>query len=329
MEAVTADGIREKACLFQESRILLTAYELDLFSVLEGHLLNSHDVSQRLETDERATDRLMNALTSLGYLRKTKQKFYNSEHTSQFLVKGKPDYLAGLNHTNNLWDSWSTLTDAVKKGTSIIERNKDERGGKWSESFIAAMHYRGVKQAKIISYMIDLTNVKTLLDVGGGSAAFSMGFMEVKNDLQVTVFDLPHIIPITQKYIEKEKLSDRIKLLAGDYLSDDFGGKYDLIFLSAIIHINSFEENKKLILKCAGALNEGGQIVIKDFVMEEDRTQPAGGAILALNMLVGTRHGDTYSQSEVSSWFQSAGMKSVDFKETSFGSTLVVGKKNK
>ncbi len=322
---VTPDQIREIAYAFQESRVLLTAFELDIFSVLDGHMLTADEVAKKISADTRASERLMNALCGMGLLRKVKGKFYNTETASKYLVKGKPEFMGGLFHTNNLWDTWSYLTESVITGTSTKgDQNKKEREN-WVESFIAAMHYRGTKQAKLIAMMIDLKDVKKVLDVGGGSGAFSMGFVERKPEIHAVVFDLPHVIPITKKYVEQAGFSDKFSYVKGNYLKDDFGSGYDLILLSAIVHINSYEENKNLIKKCAGALNPKGIIVINDFVMSEDRTEPYQGALFALNMLVGTACGDTYTEAEMREWFASAGIKKVERKSTSFGTNLMVG----
>ncbi|OGU54198.1 MAG: hypothetical protein A2V66_11670 [Ignavibacteria bacterium RBG_13_36_8] len=324
-EITTPKDIKNFATAFQKSRVLLTAVELDLFTVLDGHLLTSSDVAKKINSDARATDRLMNALVALGFLRKTQGKFYNTVHTNEFLITGKPNFMGGLMHTAHLWKTWNTLTDAVRKGGSVYEREINNRGENWLEAFIAAMHYRAIKQAKIIAMMIDLNNVNTLLDIGGGSGAFSIGFINTKNNTKATILDLPNVIPITKKYIEQEKLSDKIEYIEGNYLTADFKGPYDLTFLSAIIHINSFEENKKLIQKCAGSLNPKGKVVVLDQIMNEDRTIPENGALFALNMLVGTEHGDTYTKSEICSWMKDADLTCIEKKETGFGSALMLG----
>ena len=109
-------------------------------------------------------------------------------------------------------------------------------------------------------------------------------------------------------------------------MTDDFGKGYDLILLSAIVHINSFEENRKLIKKCAASLNEGGQIVINDFIMDEDRIKPVNGAMFALNMLVSTNDGDTYTKTEISQWLNEAGLFNIEMLKTSFNSDIIIGK---
>ncbi len=75
------------------------------------------------------------------------------------------------------------------------------------------------------------------------------------------------------------------------------------------------------------ALNKNGMIVINDFVMNEDRTQPYHGALFSINMLVGTEYGDTYTENEMREWFESAGISKVERKNTSFGSDLMIGTK--
>ncbi|MEW6702433.1 MAG: methyltransferase [Bacteroidota bacterium] len=325
-EYLKPDEIRALANSFQQSRILLTAIELDLFTILDKHILPASEVARQTKTNERATERLMNALVALGFLRKVHGKFYNSGNASQYLVKGKPEFMGGLFHSIGLWNTWSTLTEAVKAGTTVAELKSI--GINWSEAFIGAMHYRGAKEAKITAMMLELSNVNNMLDVGCGSGIFATEFIKRNPNINAVLFDLPDVIPITKKYIEAEKSSGKIELCGGNYLTDDFGSGYDLIFLSAIVHINSFDENKMLIKKCYNALNSCGQIVIKDWVMNEDRTEPPDGAYFALNMLVGTECGDTYTESEVKDWLTRAGIKKIERKDTSFGFSLMIGYKD-
>jgi len=324
-EIKTSEDIREVAYSFRESRILLSAFELNIFTVLDKHLLNSTEVSKKINADIRATDRLMNSLCGMGLLKKVKNKFYNSDLSSKYLVKGKPDYMGNLYHTNHLWNAWSHLTDSVIKGSSFTgDQNKVEKED-WVEAFIGAMHYRGVKQGKILAMMIDITKIKTMLDVGGGSAAFSMEFVKRNRELKATVLDLPHVITLTKKYVGDAGLIDKFDFIEGDYLTQNLTSCYDLILLSAIIHINSYEQNKLLIKKCADALNKNGMIIISDFVMNDNRTEPYQGTLFALNMLVGTSNGDTYTEIEMREWFNFAGLSVIERKNTSFGSDLMIG----
>ena len=218
--------------------------------------------------------------------------------------------MSGLMHQVHLWDTWSTLTGCVQAGTSVIDRPEqvNDRDEKWLLSFIDAMHYRARHNADDIIRKIPTRGVKNVLDIGGGSGVFSMAFVRKGKDINATVFDLPNVIPITKKYIRKEKLTGRIRTVSGDYNKDKLPKGFDLIFLSAIVHSNSYRENERLVKKCAASLNRGGHILIKDQVMDDARLNPARGALFALNMLVGTKGGDTYSEKEIKEWFDKAGI---------------------
>ncbi len=123
----TPDDIRELANAFRESRVLLSAVELKIFTVLDKHMMTSSEVSDKIKADKRATDRLMNALCGMGLLKKVKGKFYNSDLSSKYLIEGKPEFMGNLYHTNNLWNSWSHLTDSVIKGSSFKRRSEQRR----------------------------------------------------------------------------------------------------------------------------------------------------------------------------------------------------------
>ena len=328
-DALSARSIMDMVFPFQRSRVLLTAYELDLFTVLGDESKSSDVVAKALGTGERATNRLMNALCAIGLLEKKKGLFSNTPLASQFLVKGKSGFMAGLMHSVHLWDTWSTLTQAVRHGKSVVGRHANERGEEWLAAFIAAMHQRACQQASGMIALLDLSSVSCVLDVGGGSGAYSMAFVRAKEGIRATVFDLPNVIFLARDYIEKEGLSDKVETAAGDYKSDKLGSGFDLVFLSAIIHSNSFEENQKLIRKASEALNPHGQMVVQDFVMDEDRTTPAFGALFALNMLVATESGDTYTESEIRTWMEEAGLADIIRKDTRFGTSLIIGRRTK
>ncbi len=326
-EIKSAEDIRDLANSFRESRVLLTAFEMKIFTLIDKHMIPSEEIAKKINSDSRATDRLMNALCAMGLLKKVHGKFYNSDLASKYLVEGKPDFMGNFYHTNNLWDTWSHLTDSVYKGSSAIDKEDKPDVDNWVEAFIGAMHYRGVSQGKIVAMMIDLSGVKKMLDVGGGSAAFSMEFVKKNHAINAVVLDLPTVIPLTKRYVENAGLINNFNFIEGNYLSTEFGNNYDLIFLSAIIHINNYDQNKLLIKKCADALNKNGSIVISDFIMDEDRTKPYHGALFSLNMLVGTANGDTYTEKEIKEWFESAGLSNIERKNTSFGSDLMIAVK--
>ena len=151
---------------FQKSRVLLSAYELGIFTSLGDGSSTSGEVAQAIGADARATDRLMNALCGMGLLKKENDRFSNTPLTGRFLVQGKPDFMSNLMHTVHLWGSWSTLTPAVQQGTSVLTGSMRASDKAWSEAFIAAMHWRASQHAPSLVGLLDLTGVKRVMDVG-------------------------------------------------------------------------------------------------------------------------------------------------------------------
>jgi SAM-dependent methyltransferase len=324
----TPASIRELAMGFQASRVLLTAVELRVFSVLADEGLTSAEIAGRVGGDPRATDRLLNAVCALGLLNKRGGRFRNTPDSRRYLDGTSPEYSAGLGHTVSMWRAWSGLTDAVREGRPSLRASINDRGDAWLEPFIAAMHYRAAQQAPRVAGLLGLDGVARALDVGGGSGAFAMAFARQQPGLSAVVFDLPNVVPLTQKYIADEGLASRVTTAVGDYLVDPMPGGFDLVFLSAVVHSNSPDENAALIRSCAASLNPGGRVAVVDFVMDEDRLAPESGAFFALNMLVATDHGDTFTEAEIRGWLTSAGLERGPRIDAGFGSAIVIGVKS-
>lgn len=310
---------------FQESRILLTAIQLEVFSRLGCEKLTSNEIAHQIQADTRATDRLLNALTAMGLLQKAGLFFENTPVSRQYLDQNSPEFMWNIKHSVNRWDTWSTLTEAIQKGTCVIRKEEGNRDEEWNNAFIGAMHYRAVNDADNMVAAVGVSAIKSILDVGGGSGGYAMAFCRQNDSIRATIFDRPAIIPITKKYIEEAGFVGRIDTIAGDYHRDDFKGPYDLVIMSAIIHINTIDENIHLIRKGAQALNPGGRLVIQDFFIDETRTSPKHAVLFALNMLVATRGGDTYTGNEIKEWMTAAGLTGIERKSIAPRQDLLIG----
>lgn len=329
---MNAKDIAELAVSFQESRVFLTGYELGIFTVVGRGGKSSSQVARKIGTQARYTDRLMNALCALGLLKKKGRRFRNSPLALKYLLRGSPYFMHSVAHSVNMWDTWSGLTRAIRSGKPVLGRGINERGSGWLEAFIAAMHERARESApsvaKMIGFSLKAPSVRIkVLDVGGGSGAYAMAFVKAAKGITADVFDLPNVVPLAQNYIKKAGLSNKVKVVVGDYNADALGSGYDAVFLSAIIHINSPQQNRALFRKACSALRENGRIIIQDFIMNEDRLGPPMAAFFALNMLVATGSGDTYTESEVRDWLIRAGFSGIVRKDTGFGTALLMGRK--
>jgi SAM-dependent methyltransferase len=326
-KAKIAGEINRLRSAYWDSRVFLTAVELDVFAALADGPAEAAAVAQRVSAAPRATERLLDALVVLGILDRDGDRYMLDAAAHALLVPGGPEYMGELRHAAHLWGSWSTLTEAVQVGTSVKPHLEGPDREARTEAFIAAMHAGGSARATEVVSRLDLRGVRRVLDVGGASGAYAMEFVRQGEGLHATVFDLPTVLPLTRRYIDEAGFAAQVGTVSGDYLVDGFGEDWDLIFLSNIVHINAPDENAELLQRAAAALAPGGRVVIQDFVPADDRAGPRFAVLFALHMLVNTAAGDTYTCAEMRDWTDGAGLTWLEPVETTVPSTLVMAQR--
>jgi len=289
---------------FRDVRIAMTAVELDVFGNI-GEGSTAEEIAHRVHADPRATEMLLNALVSLELLTKQGDRYSNAEVAAKYLTG---DARMAMMHQVHLWHRWSTLTDCVRQGTSVLERKRDEAG---TEAFIAAMHRNASERALAVVNAVDASKSHNLLDLGGGSGAYSIAFAQANPQLQSTILDGEPVLKIASRHIAQAGLGDRIRTQVGDMLTAGFGSGFDLVLLSQILHMFSPEENRNLLRRAYAALDSGGRIVIQEFILDPDKTSPRWAVFFSLNMLVGTPGGSAYSGDEIKAFLESAGFRNV------------------
>jgi predicted O-methyltransferase YrrM len=320
-------SVLEQSRGFWAARILLTAVELDIFTLLGDAAKTAQQVSSALSSTPRGTEMLLNALVALHTLEKENGSFRVKPGLERALSSTAPEsVLPMLQHMAHMWDSWSKLTEIVKNGkdTNTFE---PLQGNERVRAFIDAMHIIGRITATGAVTKLDLNGHKNFIDVGGGSGIYTIALLKASPDLRATLFDLPPVIEIAREKIEEEGLKDRVKFAKGDYHADVLPGWHDLALLSAIIHANSPDENRALYEKVYTALVPNGKIVIRDYVMSDDHTTPPGGALFAINMLANTPGGGVYSFAETKAALEAAGFEGVAIVNQGDMDSLVIGNK--
>lgn len=293
--------VREIWGAFRSSRVLITANNYRVFDLLTTPQ-SAETISQKLNIDLRATEILLDALTALGLLKKSGYIYKNSAISSRFLIKGSPYYQGDIvRHADTLWKNWSGLDEVIKTGEPSHKAYNQE-------AFVLGMHNLAALKVKDVMKVIGLKEVKTALDLGGGPGTYSMEM--AKRGVRVTLFDYPETIGIAKKLIEKKKVKG-INFMSGDFIFDNIGKGYDLIFISQILHSYSDKSNLQILRKCREALNKGGRIVIQEFYISDNRTYPSQSALFSVNMLVNTQAGRCYSPREISEWLLKAGLKNI------------------
>jgi len=301
---ILPDDLNEYTRSFWTSRAVCTALELDLFTAVAGGA-SAQQVADKIKTDPRATGMLLNAMASLKLLDKKEEVFFNSPAAARyFCADSRDNARPGLMHMVQLWPRWSTLTDCVRVGRAVVSGASHETQ---VGDFIRAMDRNAQERANALVQAAGIKNISRMLDLGGGSGAYSIAFARALPGLKSEILDRGEVVSLTQEYIREAGLADRISTRSGDMLRDPLGEDYDLILLSQICHMFSAEENLNLFRRVRQALGPKGKFVVQDFILEPDKTAPQFAAMFSLNMLVGTPAGSSYSESEYANWLRAAG----------------------
>jgi len=297
---------------FFKSRVILTAAELDLFTRLEKGQATAGDLAQELRCDQRSLTRLLDCLVALQLLSKQESVYQTSERGALLSAEHPETELPMVLHLSGLWETWSGLTETLKTGENPRRKPVAHRGKDSLKDFIGAMHVVGRSLSNEIADSYDLANFNKLLDIGGATGTYTMAFLEKNPEMTAVLFDLPDVIPWAEERLESEGLLGRVELVAGDFYHDELPKGCDLALLSAIIHQNSPQENLDLYRKIHQALVPGGKLLIRDHVMDLGRTFPPQGTLFAINMLVNTKGGDTYTFDEIEDALETVGFERVE-----------------
>lgn len=317
--------IEEVAYAFQKSKTLLTACDFDIFNIIGDTGYTSEKIAEKIGTNPRATERLLNALVALEFLEKKDMHYYNSEETLSHLVHGGSEFIGNLEHIAGTWDTWSHLSETIKTGKPIHYKSLDEKDEKWIENFASAAFWRSSLEAPGIVKLINLKNVRKVLDLGGGKGAFAYEFAKAVPDIHINIFDIPQITKYADQNIVKWELQDKISTTSGNFMTDDIGKGYDMIFISQVLQLNSIWDNVKLLQKCFDAMNYGGTIVINEMIIDDQRTSPLSHTMFSLNMLVNTLTGDAFTETDIWIMLREAWFREIKQIKTPYETSLMIG----
>jgi SAM-dependent methyltransferase len=321
----TEDSVLGLARDFMASRVLLSAAELDLFTLLTPKPLTAEEIAADTKTRLRGISILLDALSALGLLVKTDGRYRTEPSAIPLLSADAPEsILPMVLHMGTVWQNWSQITDIVQ-GKTTPSLNKGTLSKDNRKAFIGAMHVVASKAAPAVVAAVNPGQARRLLDVGGGSGTYTLAFLEASTAMQATLFDLPPVIEMARDRVQAAGMVGRITLTAGDFYKDELPPGHDLALLSAIIHQNSPAQNEALYGKIYRALDSGGRIVVRDHVMSADHTQPLEGALFAVNMLAGTEEGCTYTFDEIKTGLTAVGFTRLNLIQTKGMFSLVEG----
>jgi SAM-dependent methyltransferase len=284
---------------------------LDLFTAIGATPLTVEELADRTQASRDGIERLLNALAAMGLVEKKDGRCACPPSIQRLLAKDSPDYIGHIIlHHHHLMESWARLDESVRSGRAIRDRSSVGRE-EWRESFLMGMFNLAMAIAPRMAEAIDLSGRRRLLDLGGGPGTYAIHFCLKNPALAAAVFDLPTTRPFAEKTISRFQLNRRIDFSAGDYHSDGIPGRYDVAWLSHILHAEGPEACRNIIQKTVSALEPGGMIIIHEFILNDTLDGPLFPALFSLNMLLGTESGRSYSEAELSAMLAAAGVRDI------------------
>ena len=293
---------------FRPALVIGAAAELDLWTALGDRSLGAEQLAEKLDCDLRALSMLLDAMVALRLMEKRQRQYSVPPELRDWLVEGGRDtVLPMLRHASNVARGWSQLAWTAKGGIPMPRPSSIRGAAADRASFIAAMHTVSGPMADDLVTRLGPPEFRHLLDVGGASGTWTLAFLRAVPSATATIFDLPDAIEQARQRLATTEFASRVTLAAGDFYVDDLPGDADFAWVSAICHQHSRRHNRELFAKVCKALVPGGRIALRDVVMEPCRTEPRDGALFAINMLVNTDTGGTFTFDEYAEDLQAAG----------------------
>ena len=314
--------IMQTATAFWASKVLLTAVEFDLFTVLDGQAMTAHDLGIELGIHPRGTYDFFDSLVASGFLERAGDgpsgKYTNTPNTAAFLNKNSPMYIGGMPEMLNarLFGFWNNLGEALKTGQP---QNEVKHNGKpmFEElyadqarlgQFLDAMTGFQAANYQLLGEKFHFDNYQTVSDIGGALGVLSRIIASQHPHLSFNTFDLPPVAPLAQQHIDEAGLSDRINVVAGDFFVDDLP-KADVVTMGNILHDWNLEKKKVLIKKAYDALPEGGAFIAIENLIDDARRENLFGLLMSLNMLIELGDAFDYTGEDFRAWCGEAGFK--------------------
>lgn len=308
-QAVTPERILQMAWGYAPPLVLEAAIRHKIFDSLDSGAKNVDELLSLTNTSRRGLTIILNALVGFQFLARQGDRYALTAESAAFLVRSKPSFMGGmiLHTSEQLLPKWLHLNQIVTTGKPDHAVNQQKEGEEFFHQFVNDIFPMSYPAAQALAAHINLNGAKSVLDLAAGSGVWSIAIAQHSPEVKVTIVDWPGVIDVARANTERFGIASRFSFHQGDLATADFGSGHDLATLGHILHSEGATRSRALLKKTFGALKSGGTIAIQEFLVNADRTGPVNGLVFAVNMLVNTDEGDTYSFEEISNWLSEAG----------------------
>jgi ubiquinone/menaquinone biosynthesis C-methylase UbiE len=320
---------------------LTSAVKFDLFTVLDKNPgLTSSEIARTLNIKDQPARILLLGLTSVGFLKKKKDRCKNTRLSKELFTKDSPRNVIPyvlLEH-HGMYKAMPHFYESLKEnknlglaefeGTEPTFYERLSHNPELEQIFQDAMQALSVQTNQLLAQFADLSHVTHLVDVGGGDGTNIITLAKRFPHLRATVFDLPSVCEIARKNIEQHGLSDRLSVMPGNCFKDPLPKGTDCFLFSHFFTIWSKGKDKVLLQKVYDVLPEGGQVMVFNMMQHDDGTGPLSAAVGSPYFLtLATGEGMLYTWKEYETWMKGAGFRETKRHLLPRDHGIIVGKK--
>ena len=330
--SVTPERIMQMAWGYAPVFIIEAAVHHGVFD----HLDRGPRTLQQLAADTGASERglrgVLNALVGIQLLAREGENYALTAESAAFLVSTREGYRGDFfqHHTAQLLPQWMQLHEVMRTGRPAANTNHEKDGAAHFAAFVESLFAGGFPAATALGRHLGIdrsTGPVSVLDVGAGSGVWGIALAKQSPHVRIRAVDWPQVLEVTQKVARRHGVTERLTTVPGDFFAADFGQGHQVAVLGHILHSEGRERSRRLLEKVLAALAPGGTLAIQEFMPNDERTGPALPLLFAVNMLVNTEQGDTYTFAEMSAWLRESGYVSVRLLDVPGPSPLVLANK--
>ena len=332
---VTPEKISQLSWGFAPTLMMDAAVHYGLFDLLDEGQRTAAELAETKGLSLRGASAVLNALASFGLLSKDASgRFGLTPESSAFLVSSRPGYMGGiLKHTTaQLLPKWLQLKEVMRTGRPAMAVNQEAQGSAFFHEFVEDIFPMSYPAAQRLADVLEIARAEEsvkVLDLAAGSGVWSISLAQKSPHVHVTAVDWPGVLDVTRRVTARFGVADRYTFVAGDLESAPFGTGHDIAVLGHILHSEGEAKSRKLLARTFAALAPGGTIAIQEFLVDDSRSSTPVGLLFAVNMLLNTDDGDTYSFNEIASWLQEAGFDNSHTVESPGPSPLILARRPK
>ena len=335
-ETPSPDRILDVGCGYRASKTLLSAIELDLFTILSVEPLAAAALAQRIGLHDRGARNFFDALVALGLLTRDEAgRYAPTAETGLYLDRRKATYMGAMFEQYNAseYALWGSLTQALRSGAPQTGSTAAQHfADLYAEParfrrFVKSMTGGSLLAAKAIAARFPWGDYRTVIDVGTAEGCLPVEVALAHPHMRGGGFDLPELRDMFEANVRERGLADRLQFHAGDFFAMPLPPA-DVIVLGRILHNWNLDTKRMLLAKAYDALPKGGALLVYETLIAEDRSSDAAGMLASLNMLLWTAGGYDFTGSECAAWMREAGFSDVAIEPLTTGHSMLIGQKS-